>query len=260
MIERSLNVPGRWVMPNERLRSTLASSQYTEEDLAEDLGRDPKSVQRWLTKDRTPHRRTAYRAAKLLDVPASWLWPELERERHGATQSEVVQFYPHRSEVPRVLWLDLLKAASKEITLHAYASLFLPEENPEAIAVLRRKAESGVRVRLALGDPESPEVERRGVEEQLYEAIPARVRMAIAYYRPLTQVPGVEFNLVRTTLYNSIFRFDDEMLINQHIYGVYGYLAPILHLRRVEGGNLFDTYAQSFERVWADSYPMDATS
>jgi len=47
------------------------------------------------------------------------------------------------------------------------------------------------------------------------------------------------------------------MLINQHAYGVYGYLAPVLHLRRVEGGDLFDMYAQSFERVWSAAYPPD---
>jgi hypothetical protein len=61
-----------------------------------------------------------------------------------------------------------------------------------------------------------------------------------------------------TTLYNSIFRYDDEMLVNSHVYGTYGYMAPILHLRRVEGGTLFDTYARSFELVWGESYPIDS--
>ena len=45
------------------------------------------------------------------------------------------------------------------------------------------------------------------------------------------------------------------MLINQHIYGTYGYLAPILHLRRVPGADLYDTYMRSFELVWEESYP-----
>jgi hypothetical protein len=40
------------------------------------------------------------------------------------------------------------------------------------------------------------------------------------------------------------------MLINQHIYGTYGHLAPILHLRRMDGADLFDTYMRSFELVW----------
>lgn len=158
---------------------------------------------------------------------------------------------PHRAAVPKHLWLELLQSATSDIGLLAYASLFLPEENPEAIETLRKKAAARVRVRILLGDPDSPEVALRGEEEQLFEAIPARVRMALAYYRPLVGLPGIEFHLHRTTLYNSIFIFDEKMLVNQHIYGAYGYLAPIFHLRRTPVGDLVDTYARSFERVWA---------
>lgn len=32
------------------------------------------------------------------------------------------------------------------------------------------------------------------------------------------------------------------MLVNQHIYGAYGYIAPILHLQRKPGQDMFDTY------------------
>lgn len=74
-----------------------------------------------------------------------------------------------------------------------------------------------------------------------------------------THVPNIDLRLHRTTLYNSIFVYDDEMLVNQHIYGVYGYMAPILHLRRVEGADLFDMYAESFERVWREACPFDPT-
>jgi hypothetical protein len=47
------------------------------------------------------------------------------------------------------------------------------------------------------------------------------------------------------------------MLINQHIYGTYGYMAPILHLRRMEGGDFFDMYLQSFIRVWETSTAIE---
>jgi transcriptional regulator with XRE-family HTH domain len=117
-------------MPNERLRTTLLESDYDERSLADELGLDPKSVQRWTTRDVTPRHGTAHRAAKLLGVAASWLWPDLETDRESASQAEIVTLYPHRSEVPRHLWLDLLTAARKKIWLYANASLFLPEDNP----------------------------------------------------------------------------------------------------------------------------------
>lgn len=244
-------------MPNDRLRTTLLASGYTERSLAKELELDPKSVQRWVTKNVTPRRTAAYRAAKLLDVSPLWLWPELETDHEAAKQPEFVSLYTHRADTPSHLWLDLLQSATREIWLFANASLFLPEENPQSIDLIRNKAEAGVTVRILMGDPDSPEMALRGVEEQLYDAIPARIRMALAYYAPLVGLPNLQFRLHRTSLYNSIFRYDDEMLVNQHIYGTYGYIAPLLHLRRVDGSSFFDTYVKSFERVWATSNAIE---
>jgi hypothetical protein len=172
---------------------------------------------------------------------------------------QVVAFYPHRADTPKRLWMDLLIGAQEEINLFANASLFLPEENPEAIEIINNKAASGVRVRILLGDPAHPTMELRGREERLFDAIPGRIRMALAYYRPLVDIDGIEFRLHGTSLYNSIFRYDDQMLVNQHVYGTYGYLAPILHLRKVPSGDLFETYMRSFELVWSEeSYSIHA--
>jgi transcriptional regulator with XRE-family HTH domain len=241
---------------NGRLGSTLRSTGFSGGQLADELGVDPKTVQRWVTMGRTPHRSTALRAAKVLGVPAPWLWPDLEKAQSGDANGEVVAFYAHRSQLPKNYWLDLVLGTTERLDILTYASLFLPEDSPEAIQAIKRKAEAGVRVRMMLGDPDSPELALRGYEERLGDAIPGRVRMALAYYRSLVGVPGVEFHLHRTTLYNSIFRFDDQMVVNQHIYGTYGYLAPILHLRQVDSSDLFDTYLRSLDLVWSDeSYP-----
>jgi transcriptional regulator with XRE-family HTH domain len=243
-------------MQNDRVRSALASAGYTVQTLARDLGVDEKTVERWITKGVVPHRPTAMRAARALGVPMGYLWPQLDDGR-GATgsESEMVAFYPHRSVTPKSLWLDLLQGAKREVTLMAYASLFLPEDNPASISLIKDKAAAGVKVRICLGDPDTPEIELRGREEQLYDGLVGRVRMAIAYYRPLLGVPGIEFRLHKTTLYNSIFIYDEEMLLNMHAFGVYGYMAPIMHLRKMPGGDLFDMYVRSLDRVWDEAYP-----
>jgi hypothetical protein len=50
-------------------------------------------------------------------------------------------------------------------------------------------------------------------------------------------------------------------LINQHIYGAYGYIAPILHVRKVSGADLFETYMKSFELIWnEESYELSASA
>lgn len=166
--------------------------------------------------------------------------------------ADFVALYAHRADTSDSLWLDLLKSASDRIDLFANASLFLPEDNPEAISIIKKKALAGTRVRILLGDPTSDAAKLRGYEERLFEGIPGRIQMALAYYGPLLDVDGVEFRLQGTSLYNSIFRYDDDMLVNQHIYGTYGYIAPILHLRKTPGADLFDTYMRSFDRVWDD--------
>jgi 8-oxo-dGTP pyrophosphatase MutT (NUDIX family) len=48
----------------------------------------------------------------------------------------------------------------------------------------------------------------------------------------------------------SIYRFDDDMLVNAHVYGAPAAHSPVLHLRRLPGGRLVDHYQASFERVW----------
>jgi hypothetical protein len=173
---------------------------------------------------------------------------------------DVVALYPHRADTPKELWLDLLVGAKEHIDLFANASLFLPEENPEAIAIIKDKAANGTQIRILLGDPDHPAMELRGKEERLFEAIPGRIKMALAYYRPLVGVEGVEFRLHGTSLYNSIFRYDNQMLVNQHLYGTYGYVAPILHLQKHPDSDLFDTYMRSLELVWdEESYDHPPT-
>src|SRR4051794_18949388 len=149
-------------MSNDRLRSTLRASGYSTAGLADELDVDPKTVQRWITRDRTPHRNTATRAAKLLNVPANWLWPDLDDAESGAGNGEVVGFYPHRAQVPKNCWLELLLGARERIDIVTFAALHLVEDHPEANALLKHKAAGGVRIRLALGDPDHPEVELRG--------------------------------------------------------------------------------------------------
>ena len=53
-------------MANERLRAVLTRDGWTLTDFAEAVGVDPKTVERWITKERTPHRRIAVTAAKRL--------------------------------------------------------------------------------------------------------------------------------------------------------------------------------------------------
>jgi len=248
-------------MANERLRAVLARDGWTLPDFAEAVGVDPKTVERWITKERTPHRRIAVAAAKRLGEDPVYLWPELSRrivtdENYG----EVVTVYTERSAVPNSLWLSLLQAAQERIDILVYAGLHLPEAHPSWAKEIQKKSEDGVRVRIVFGDPESLQVRARGEEEGVGEGLAARIRYALAWHRPIFGSPNLSIAFHSTVLYNSILRFDDQMLVNPHIYSMPAFRAPILHLRRIDGGPLFNTYVECFEHVWAQSRPFDMES
>ena len=244
-------------MPNDRLRDELMRQALTPAELAEKIGVDAKTAERWITQGRTPYPRHRHAIAAMLGESERYLWPDaLSPEKAtDAARSELVALYPHRNAVPADLWDRLLADAAHEIGLLVYVGMFLTEQ-PRLIKTLRGKGKSGARIRLLFGNPASREVIRRSEDEGIGKgSISAKVRNALAYFRPLDGAAGIELRCHGTTLYNSIFRYDDEMIVNPHVYGFGAPHAPALHLRRLSGGDLFDTYAQSFEQVWATAKP-----
>ncbi|HEX5877061.1 MAG TPA: XRE family transcriptional regulator, partial [Actinomycetota bacterium] len=94
-------------------------------------------------------------------------------------------------------------------------------------------------------------VVQRSLDEGIGErTISAKIDHALAHFKPLAGVPGIEIRTHRTVLYNSIYRFDDEMIVNPHVYGKLASHSPAMHLRRLSAGDLFTTYADSLDAVW----------
>ena len=144
-----------------------------------------------------------------------------------------------------------------QVDLLGYALLYLPEANPRMTETLRKKAAQGCTIRIALADPDSPEVAQRDAEEGLDGGLRARIRTSLHYLRGLKDSPGAEIRLHHTPMYNTVLRFDDEMIVTPHLYGRPGYNSPLLRLRRLGAGGLFDNLATHFEDVWATAAPVE---
>ena len=243
-------------MPNERLRATLLERGLTPATLGDELGVDPKTVERWIS-GRVPYRKHRFAVAARLGVDERYLWPgALSKEQvAAASDSEVLAIYPHRSDVPREAWERLFKAAERDIGVLVYSGLFLAED-PVLQKVLADRASAGVRVRILLGDPASPQVAERGADEGVDGMMAAKIQNALVPYRSLRKIEGAEFRFHQTILYNSIYRGDDHLLVNTHIYGVPAAGAPVWHLRKVAGGEIASTYLESFEHVWDSAAPV----
>ena len=48
--------------------------------------------------------------------------------------------------------------------------------------------------------------------------------------------------------HQSRLRVDDNLLVNPHVFGLPASVAPVMHLRRREGGRVAQTYLTSLER------------
>ncbi|MCG5215438.1 helix-turn-helix domain-containing protein [Streptosporangium sp. KLBMP 9127] len=238
---------------NDNLRHALTRARLHPVDIAAQLAVDPKTVNRWIN-GRIPYPRHRWAIADLLGVDEAELWPDVAPHQ-PAMPAEIRTVHPHRWAVPPDTWRRLFQSATRDIGILTYSGLFITED-AGLLHVLTDRAQTGVHVRILLGDPDSSAVATRGEEETIGGAVmAARTRNAIALCQPLHEVEGIEIRLHDTVLYNSIYRADDELLINTHVYGMRAAEAPVIHLHDTAGAGTAATYLDSFERVWNGARP-----
>lgn len=245
-------------MTNDRLRARINAAGLTVDRLAQLLEVDPKTVERWITRDRLPHHRNRLQVAEILNSDEGYLWPQIldDPRTQSASQAEFVHLYSHRGAIPQDMWGQLIDAAVDSIDVLVYSGLFLIDNQDDLVHRLTTKGAAGTKIRVLLGDPNSDAVLHRGQEEGLGDNMAARVRVSLDALRPAIAAPGVEIRTHSTVLYNSLYRFDDQQLVNTHVYGSSAAHNPVMHLRRVPGGRLFDHYMNAFDRIWASSTPV----
>lgn len=237
---------------NERLASALAETATSTLTLAAAVGVDPKTAERWVSQNRVPHPRYRVKVAEVLRCGTATLWPETESSDPGG----MVTVYPSRRAVPPGLWRTLVTGAQDRFDLHAFAATFLPDQMDLA-AEVRAMADRGVTVRLLLGDPDGDAVQIRS-EEEGGTGLSGRIDLVLTYLAPALDHPGVEIRLHDHTLYASLFRFDDDLLVNLHVWGSPAASNPVLHLRTEHDADLVTSWQAGFDRVWDQAIPVTA--
>lgn len=239
-------------MTNERLRAAIHAAGMTMDQLSGTVGVDPKTVERWVSTDRVPHRGHRQKVAAVLRHDEVFLWPTTlsEARTQCASAAEFVALHPSRGGIPPGTWSSLIHQAIESIDLFAYSASFLHDSVDGYGEQLREKAEHGVKVRLLFADPRSDSVKRRGEEEGIGHLLAARCELTWAYYAPLLRHHGIQAREHDETVYCSIFRFDEVLLANTHTLGTPASQSPVVQVRHVPGGRLFSTFMHSFERGW----------
>jgi hypothetical protein len=240
---------------NEPLRRALLRARLREDDVAARLGVDPKTVRRWLD-GRVPYGNNRAALADLVGAEEAELWPDAGGPLTARTRPEELgAVYPHRWSVPREVWARFFASAEHEIGILAYSALFLAED-AGIVGILAAKGRTGVTVRIALRDPDSAPVTQRGKHEGIGNAMPAKIRNALALYCSVLATENVEIRLHQSVLYNSIYRVDGQLFVNQYAYGIPAAHAPVFCFQESEGGDMVASYLASFERVWATAEPI----
>jgi transcriptional regulator with XRE-family HTH domain len=235
---------------NETFCRALLRAGLTEDDIAARLDVDPKTVRRWIEGRALPYRRHRWTLAALLGVAETDLWPQLRSTQ--ARPQEVAAVYPHLGTVPGEMWLRLFSSAQDDISL--LDPLRLPHvDDREVTATLADRARAGVAIRICLADPAVPDA----IAGLGMAAPTANVGSALERYAPLRDIGQASIRLHQGASYNCIYRVDDQLLVAQRAYGVPDVQAPVLHLQRADGGDMFTVYIESFERTWADARPVN---
>jgi hypothetical protein len=224
--------------------------------LAAAVGVDVKTVGRWLA-GRMPHQRTRLSVAVVLGEDVSELWPLARPDLVPGAEAtgEVVAAWAHRADIPDPVWTGLLTGATNHIDLLGYAYPFIAELMPDTVQRIADKARTGVRIRMAFADPDCSHVTERDALEQIGGTLAGRIRNALSFLESLHGLDGVEIGLHTVHLYNSVFRFDGQMIVTPHLYQARGYQHPALQLRHRSEHGVFAAYARQFEQIWRTTTP-----
>lgn len=231
--------------------------------LAHRVGVSPKQVQRWLADEAlTPHAQNRADAARALGVDEDMIWPKAVQDRVKlGGDREILRTYPYRSACPSTVWADLAAGAERELLLAGYTNYFFWTTIPAFGDLVRRKAETGCRVRFLLGDPEGEVTRQREVIEDVALSVSTRIRITLGELSRLGAIEGVEarFSAPSDAVNHvslSVFRFDEQSLVTPHLARVVGHDSPLLHLRRHGAGGMWDRFSEHAEELWERATPV----
>lgn len=253
------------VIPNDRLAQRLLAKGLSHGRFATAVGVDVKTVRRWLANINYKVRDdNARRAADVLDCTPHDLWPNQFQPStaHALTTRPGGPFtatlYASRTQLPITAWQQHFADATTGIDILVLAATFLFDTLDGFLDTLLAAAARGVQVRFLIGDPDTATTILRGEEEGIGEAVIARCRTSVELLTPHAGTPGLHVRTHDTTLYTSIFRVDDTMIVNFHIYGSPGRNNPVLVLSRHHEPRLWTTLEQAFAHVWDNATPLPA--
>jgi DNA-binding Xre family transcriptional regulator len=252
------------LVPNVALDLAMKGKRISSRKLARAIGVTEITVRRWLENVQIKVRLdNAQAAARELGCNPHDLWPDqflpLREPRRTMGYTPVPfnpALYASRTQLPITLWQNHFSDSRSAIDILVFAGTFLFDTLDDFTATLTDAAGRGVQIRFLIGDPDGDNTALRGKEEGIGESVHARSHNSVELLRPYTTTPGFDVRTHATTLYTSIFRVDDDMIVNFHLYGSPGRDNPVMVFSRQQEPRLWATFERAFTRVWDNARPL----
>ncbi|MGW1195097.1 XRE family transcriptional regulator [Streptomyces sp. NPDC002536] len=245
---------------NLALRNAMADKKLSPRQLATRVGVSAKTVERWIADgELIPHARNRVDTSGVLGVDEAMLWPKaVGSVVKTGPDREIISAYPYRSACPSSVWRQLISESKRDIVLAGYTNYFFWIEQPAFHATLRAKADAGCRIRFLLGDPDGRVTGQREAIEDVAFKVSTRIRISLDELAKLSGLSGLSGLEVRFSSEEdatnhvglSVFRFDEQALVTPHLARLVGHDSPMLHLRRLQEGGLFDRFTEHVEELW----------
>lgn len=252
-------------MANQRLLAALRQAGLDQDQLAELVKVDVKSVGRWLAGTTTPYARHRAKVAKALGVSERELWPQTAIEIPAEDPRREIQgAWPHANDLRAPDWRTMMRDAAEQIDLLGFSLIDIVAA-AGVTSQLAAKAASGCTVRVLIAAPDSIWVD--SVAKQLDQddedyvsrnELAREIELARGHLETLIDKPGVAVHAFYAERYNTILRFDEHMLVMLHLWGTPASQAPLLHVHRRSEDGLFDQFAAHFDAILQEaSQPLE---
>ncbi len=222
-------------MENEQLRTAITRAGLTLEEFADIVQVDVKTVQRWIAGRATPYRRNRASVASALDTTERALWPDavpapatpVAREPATDEPSDVIAGYAFSSDPRAPNAAELLGTAVERIAILMPGPVF----PPGVVELLRARAADGCDISIIIDEPD------------------LRVEA-------LLDIDAIEIRAPRAGAAHTLYRADDEILLALRHVSFPDQSPPLIHLRRVTPGALFDRFTHDFNHRWDEATPL----
>jgi lambda repressor-like predicted transcriptional regulator len=231
---------------NERLTAAIGKKGWALKQFAMRVGVNEKTARSWVNGKR-PRLYNQVDAARALSIDKSILWPPTNVDAR-AISSEILGAWTRRFDCQPEYWWKLISQAKRRIDILCFEMQFLIEDHPDLALVLSEKIRSGCKQRFMVADPNEDAAQIRGNEVPESDQMIGRINNTLEFLLPIIDA-GADFRFQFASNYISIFRFDDDMMVITHMYGVPGRESPLHHLHRIGSCGLFDRFAEYFEHV-----------